>query len=176
MCLELRFCSSSDVDPDQRGSRDVARPPLPVPPPNGIPALPKLRLRGFKAGEKITIITIPANQLAALMQTNPTGQVTQIIQAKPVAPQLSQTTIKPATVQLAPGRTAPQLILAKPAAVAQALPHLSMQVSQPHSALPSISTQLHELPSSQPEAAQSEAVEPPPLSSPTAATAAEASS
>ncbi|XP_047210071.1 ETS-related transcription factor Elf-2a isoform X4 [Girardinichthys multiradiatus] len=154
----------------------VAKALTSAPPKLVIQALPTVLPAGSKAGEKITIITIPANQLAALMQTNPTGQVTQIIQAKPVATQLSQTTIKSATVQLAPGRTAPQLILAKPAAVAQALPHLSVQVSQPHSATPSISTQHHEPPCSQPEAAQSEAVEPPPLSSPTAAAAAEASS
>ncbi|KAM4733157.1 ETS-related transcription factor Elf-2a isoform 3-T3 [Anableps anableps] len=140
-----------------------------------IQALPTVLPAGSKAGEKITIITIPANQLATLMQTNPPGQVTQIIQAKPVAPQLPQPTVKPAAVQLAPGRTAPQLILAKPAAVAQALPQLSVQVGQPHSAPPGLPTQHHQPPSSQPEAAQSEAVEPPPLSSLTSA-AAEASS
>lgn len=109
-----------------------------------IQALPTMLPAGSKAGEKITIITIPANQLATLMQTSPPGQLTQIIQAKPVA---TQTAIKPTAVQLAPGRTAPQLILAKPAAVAQPLPHLSLQVSQ---AAP----------------AQAEAAEPPPLSSP----------
>ncbi|KAM4586593.1 ETS-related transcription factor Elf-2a [Fundulus diaphanus] len=147
----------------------VAKASTSAPPKLVIQALPTVLPAGSKAGEKITIITIPANQLATLMQTHPTGQVTQIIQAKPVATQLSHTAIKPAAVQLAPGRTAPQLILAKPAAVAQALPQLSVQVSQPHSAPPSTPTQHPHPARSQPGAAQSEAVEPPPLSSPAAA-------
>ncbi|XP_012711201.2 ETS-related transcription factor Elf-2a [Fundulus heteroclitus] len=145
----------------------VAKASTSAPPKLVIQALPTVLPAGSKAGEKITIITIPANQLATLMQTHPTGQVTQIIQAKPVATQLSHTAIKP--VQLAPGRTAPQLILAKPAAVAQALPQLSVQVSQPHSAPPSTPTQHPHPACGQPGSAQSEAVEPPPLPSPAAA-------
>ncbi|PWA32485.1 hypothetical protein CCH79_00016654 [Gambusia affinis] len=149
----------------------VAKASTSAPPKLVIQALPTMLPAGSKAGEKITIITIPANQLATLMQTNPPGQVAQIIQAKPVATQLPPTAIKPAGVQLAPGRTAPQLILAKPAAVAQALPQLSLQVGQPRPAPPTTPTQQHP----QPQAAQSEGAEPPPLSSPAAA-AAEASS
>uniref|UniRef100_A0AAX7UF15 ETS domain-containing protein n=1 Tax=Astatotilapia calliptera TaxID=8154 RepID=A0AAX7UF15_ASTCA len=80
-----------------------------------IQALPTMLPAGTKAGEKITIITIPANQLATLMQANPSGQVTQLIQAKPVTAQLAQAAIKP------------QLILAKPATMAQALPQMSVQ-------------------------------------------------
>lgn len=80
-----------------------------------IQALPTMLPAGSKAGEKITIITIPANQLATLMQANPSGHVTQLIQAKPVTAQLAQAAIKP------------QLILAKPATVAQALPQMSVQ-------------------------------------------------
>ncbi|XP_023184407.1 ETS-related transcription factor Elf-2-like isoform X3 [Xiphophorus maculatus] len=149
----------------------VAKASTSAPPKLVIQALPTMLPAGSKAGEKITIITIPANQLATLMQTNPPGQVAQIIQAKPVATQLTPAAIKPAGIQLAPGRTAPQLILAKPAAVAQALPQLSVQVGQPRPAPPTTLTQLHP----QPQAAQSEGAEPPPLSSPAAA-AAEASS
>ncbi|XP_056137420.1 ETS-related transcription factor Elf-2a [Lampris incognitus] len=113
------------------------------PPKLVIQALPTMLPAGSKTGEKITIITIPANQLATLMQANPSGQLTQLIQAKPVTTQLAQTSGKPATaattVQLTTGRPAPQLILAKPAAVAQSLPQLSVQVSgcqgsQSHSA------------------------------------------
>ncbi|XP_017294671.1 ETS-related transcription factor Elf-2a isoform X2 [Kryptolebias marmoratus] len=154
-----------------------------APPKLVIQALPTMLPAGSKAGEKITIITIPANQLATLMQTNPTGQVTQIIQAKPVATQLSpQAAVKPAaaasTVQLTAGRSAPQLILAKPAAVAQTLPQLSVQVSQPPSAPPSTTPQPLEPSSCEPEAAQSEegAEPPPPLSPPPPPPAAAASS
>ncbi|XP_071314743.1 ETS-related transcription factor Elf-2a isoform X2 [Trachinotus anak] len=144
-----------------------------APPKLVIQALPTVLPTGSKAGEKITIITIPANQLATLMQANPTGQVTQLIQAKPVATQL--TAAKPAagnapTAQLTGGRSAPQLILAKPAAVAQPLPQF--QVSQPHPTLPKIPTQSPKPSSFQPEATQSEvAAEAPPPSSPLAASA-----
>ncbi|XP_039974926.1 ETS-related transcription factor Elf-2a isoform X3 [Xiphias gladius] len=140
-----------------------------------IQALPTVLPAGSKAGEKITIITIPANQLATLMQANPPGQVTQLIQAKPVSTQLAQAAAKPTpgtapTVQLTTGRSAPQLILAKPAAVAQPLPQF--QVSQSHSALPKIPTQPLKPSNCQPEAAQSEvAAEAPPPSSPLAASA-----
>ncbi|XP_018549885.1 ETS-related transcription factor Elf-2a isoform X2 [Lates calcarifer] len=146
-----------------------------APPKLVIQALPTVLPAGSKAGEKITIITIPANQLATLMQANSTGQVTQLIQAKPVATQLAPAAAKPAagtapTVQLTTGRTAPQLILAKPAAVAQPLPQL--QVSQPHPTLPKIPTQPPKPSNCQPEAAQSEvAAEAPPPSSPPAASA-----
>lgn len=154
----------------------VANASASAPPKLVIQALPTMLPAGSKAGEKITIITIPANQLATLMQANPSGQVTQLIQAKPVATQLAHTTAKPATttptVQLTAGRHTPQLILAKPAAVAQPLPQLSVQVSQPHPAPPKTPTQLPKPSSSQPEVAQSEAAaEAPPPSSPPAASA-----
>ncbi|XP_071396275.1 ETS-related transcription factor Elf-2a isoform X2 [Centroberyx affinis] len=135
------------------------------PPKLVIQALPTMLPAGSKAGEKITIITIPANQLATLMQANTSGQLAQLIQAKPAGA---------TTVQLTTGRPTPQLILAKPAAVAQALPQLSVQVSQPHPAPPKTPTQPPDhvqLPpsssssSGQPEAAQSEgAAEAPPPS------------
>ncbi|KAM9357278.1 ETS-related transcription factor Elf-2-like isoform 2-T2 [Symphorus nematophorus] len=156
----------------------VANASASAPPKLVIQALPTMLPAGSKAGEKITIITIPANQLATLMQANPTGQITQLIQAKPVATQLAQhaAAAKPAAgtpaVQLAAGRSTPQLILAKPAAVAQPLPQLSVQVSQPHPAPPKTPTQPPKTSSSQPEAAQSEvAPEAPPPSSPPAASA-----
>uniref|UniRef100_A0A8D3BML0 ETS domain-containing protein n=2 Tax=Scophthalmus maximus TaxID=52904 RepID=A0A8D3BML0_SCOMX len=139
-----------------------------------IQALPTMLPAGSKAGEKITIITIPANQLATLMQATSTGQLAQLIQSRPVATQLQQqAAAKPAagaapTVQVIAGRSAPQLILAKPAAVAQRLPQL--QVSQPHAALVKVPPQPPKLSSCQPEAAQSEAaVEAPRPSSPPAA-------
>lgn len=151
-----------------------------APPKLVIQALPTMLPAGSKAGEKITIITIPASQLATLMQTNPTGQVTQFIQAKAIATQLPpQAAVKPApatsTVQLAAGRTAPQLILAKPAAMAHTLPQLSVQVSQPPSAPPN-TTNL-EPSSCEPQTAQSEvgAERPPPLSPPAAAAASSSS-
>lgn len=153
----------------------VANASASAPPKLVIQALPTMLPAGSKAGEKITIITIPANQLATLMQANPSGQVTQLIQAKPVATQLAQAVKPPTavpTVQLAAGRSAPQLILAKPAAVAQPLPQLSVQVSQPHSAPPKTPTQPLKPSSSQLEAAQSEAAgDAPPPSSPPAASA-----
>lgn len=142
-----------------------------APPKLVIQALPTMLPAGSKAGEKITIITIPANQLATLMQTNSPGQVTQIIQAKPVATPLApQAAVKPAAaVQLAAGCTAPQLIFAKPAAVAQPLPQLSVQVNQPPSApQPSTTPQPLELSSGEPEAAQSGVGAKPPPLSPTA--------
>lgn len=152
----------------------VANASASAPPKLVIQALPTMLPAGSKAGEKITIITIPANQLATLMQANPSGQVTQLIQAKPVATQLAQAVTKPAagaapTVQLTAGRSAPQLILAKPAAVAQPLPQLSVQVSQPQPVLPKTPSQAPKL-SSQPEAAQTEVVAEvlPPSSSPAA--------
>ncbi|KAK7922243.1 hypothetical protein WMY93_009145 [Mugilogobius chulae] len=82
-----------------------------------IQTLPTVLPGASKAGDKITIITIPANQLSTLMQANSTGSLAQLVQAKP------------ATVQMAPGRPPPQLILAKPAAVAQALPQPFTQLS-----------------------------------------------
>lgn len=121
-----------------------------------IQALPTVLPTGSKAGEKITIITIPANQLATLMQANPTGQITQLIQAKPVGTQLAQAGAKPA-VQLTASRSVPQLILAKPAAVAQPLPQF--QMSQPHPTLPKIPTQPPKSSNCQPEGAQSEVAE-----------------
>lgn len=147
-----------------------------APPKLVIQALPTMLPAGSKAGEKITIITIPANQLATLMQGNPSGHITQLIQAKPVATQLAQAAAKPAatapTVHLTAGRPTPQLILAKPAAVAQHLPQLSVQVSQPQPAPPKAPIQPPKPSSSQPEAVQSEAApEAPPPSSPPAASA-----
>ncbi|XP_032355817.1 ETS-related transcription factor Elf-2a isoform X2 [Etheostoma spectabile] len=147
-----------------------------APPKLVIQALPTMMPAGSKAGERITIITIPANQLAALMQGNPSAQLTQLFQAKPVATQLAQAAAKPAapgpapTVQLTTGRPTPHLILAKPAAVAQPLPQLSVHVSQPHPPPP-------KTPSTQPKAEQSEAAaEAPPPPSPPAAPAETASS
>ncbi|XP_035525362.1 ETS-related transcription factor Elf-2a isoform X2 [Morone saxatilis] len=145
-----------------------------APPKLVIQALPTMLPAGSKAGEKITIITIPANQLATLMQANPSGHITQLIQAKPLTTQLAT---KPgataSTLQLTAGRPTPQLILAKPAAVAQPLPQLSVQVSQPHPAPPKTPNQLLKPSSSQPEAAHSEAASeaPPPSSPPPAASA-----
>lgn len=145
-----------------------------APPKLVIQALPTMLPAGSKAGEKITIITIPANQLATLMQANPSGQVTQLIQAKPLTTQLAQVVGKTAAaaaapvVQLTAGRSAPHLILAKPAAVAQPLPQLSVQVSHAHHVPPKAPSQILK-PSSQPEAAQSEAADVlPPSSSPAA--------
>ncbi|KAM9741237.1 ETS-related transcription factor Elf-2a isoform 2-T2 [Menidia menidia] len=134
-----------------------------------IQALPTMLPAGSKAGEKITIITIPANQLATLMQTNSSGQLAQLIQAKPVGHQLTAIKTSPAApaVQLAAGRSAPQLILAKPAAVAQALPQISLQVSQPPPAAP---PQPQRASAGQLQAAQSEVARPPPTSPPTAET------
>ncbi|XP_077466278.1 ETS-related transcription factor Elf-2-like isoform X2 [Stigmatopora argus] len=82
-----------------------------------IQTLPTMLPSASKAGEKITIITIPANQLATLMQANSSGQLTQLIHAKPVATQLAQTLAKSTgapAVRLATGAPLPQLILAKP--------------------------------------------------------------
>uniref|UniRef100_A0A8C6SH93 E74 like ETS transcription factor 2 n=1 Tax=Neogobius melanostomus TaxID=47308 RepID=A0A8C6SH93_9GOBI len=73
-----------------------------------IQGLPTMLPSGSKAGEKITIITIPASQLSALMQANSSTSLAQLFQPKPT------------TIQVT--RPPPQLILAKPAAVAQALP------------------------------------------------------
>ncbi|XP_045887348.1 ETS-related transcription factor Elf-2a isoform X2 [Micropterus dolomieu] len=147
-----------------------------APPKLVIQALPTMLPAGSKAGEKITIITIPANQLATLMQANSSGQITQLIQAKPVTTQLAQTAAKLATtaptIQLTAARPTPQLILAKPAAVAQQLPQLSVQVGQPHPAPPKTPTKTPTPSSSLPEAAQPEAAaEAPPPSSPPASAA-----
>ncbi|XP_074503915.1 ETS-related transcription factor Elf-2a isoform X2 [Sebastes fasciatus] len=142
-----------------------------APPKLVIQTLPTMLPGGSKAGEKITIITIPANQLASLMAANPSGQITQLFQAKDIATQLAHGAAKTATgvqtIQLTAGR--PHLILAKPAAVAQALPQFSIQVSQPHPAPSKTPTQPLKPPSSQPEAAQSEeAAEAAPSSPPAA--------
>ncbi|XP_061691740.1 ETS-related transcription factor Elf-2-like isoform X2 [Syngnathoides biaculeatus] len=88
-----------------------------TPPKLVIQTLPSMLQSGSKTGEKITIITIPANQLATLMQANPSAQVTQLIQAKPVTTHVAQAVTKSATtptVPLASGTPVPQLILAKP--------------------------------------------------------------
>ena len=77
-----------------------------------IQAMPTMMPAGTKSGDKITIITIPANQLASLMQANSSGQLTQFIQAKSIS-QLAQA--KP-TMQLTQARPpATQIILAKTA-------------------------------------------------------------
>ncbi|XP_067103584.1 ETS-related transcription factor Elf-2a isoform X1 [Osmerus mordax] len=77
-----------------------------------IQAMPTMMPAGTKSGDKITIITIPANQLATLMQANSSGQLTQFIQAKSIS-QLAQA--KP-TMQLTQARPpATQIILAKTA-------------------------------------------------------------
>lgn len=149
-----------------------------------IQALPTMLPASSKAGEKITIITIPANQLATLMQANTAGQVTQLIQAKHMGTQqLPQAGAKAAAtaagstpaVQLTAGRSVPQLILAKPAAVAQPLPQI--QMSRPPPGPPKTPSQPQKpserRPQPQPQATQSEAAEAeaPPSSSPVAASA-----
>ncbi|KAK6298455.1 hypothetical protein J4Q44_G00315100 [Coregonus suidteri] len=79
-----------------------------------IQTLPTMMPAGAKSGEKITIITIPAAQLAQLTQGNLSaqlsGQLAQLIQAKPVT-QLIQA--KPVT-QLIQAKPVTQLIQAKP--------------------------------------------------------------
>nr|XP_046180577.1 ETS-related transcription factor Elf-2-like isoform X1 [Oncorhynchus gorbuscha] len=79
-----------------------------------IQTLPTMMPSGAKSGEKITIITIPAAQLAQLTQGNLSaqlsGQLAQLIQAKPVT-QLIQA--KPVT-QLVQVKPVTQLIQAKP--------------------------------------------------------------
>ncbi|XP_061643224.1 ETS-related transcription factor Elf-2-like isoform X4 [Phyllopteryx taeniolatus] len=123
--------------------------PVPVastsaPPKLVIQTLPTMLPSGSKTGEKITIITIPANQLATLMQANPSAQVTQLVQAKPVTTHIAHAVTKSATtptVPLAAGTPVPQLILAKP------------QFSVQHVQSPTI---LKKPSSSQPEAEQSE--------------------
>ncbi|XP_058505285.1 ETS-related transcription factor Elf-2-like isoform X3 [Solea solea] len=122
-----------------------------------IQAMPTVLPTSSKTGEKITIITIPANQLATLMQGNPTGHLTQLIQAKTFTTHLPQHTVEPSTVQvMASSCSAPQLILAKPAALAQKLPQL--QVSHPHTTLAKVPTPQPKPPLCQPEAVQSEVV------------------
>ncbi|XP_068570296.1 ETS-related transcription factor Elf-2-like isoform X2 [Cebidichthys violaceus] len=132
-----------------------------APPKLIIQALPTMLPAGSKMGEKITIITIPASQLATLMQANPSGQIAQLFQAKPVATQSVLGAAKQAaaasTIQLTAGRPTPHLILAKPAAVAQPLPQLSVPITQPHPAPTKTPTQPSKPPSSQPEAAADEA-------------------
>ncbi|KAG7273605.1 hypothetical protein CRUP_011034 [Coryphaenoides rupestris] len=111
-----------------------------TPPKLVIQALPPVLPGGAKTAEKITIITIPANQLATLMQATSAGQLTQFIQAKTFAgthlTQLGHKAAAAATTpaappQLAPGRPAPHLILAKPAAVVQAMPQLAVHRAPP---------------------------------------------
>lgn len=154
----------------------VANAPASSSPKLVIQALPPMLPASSKAGEKITIITIPANQLATLMQTNPSNQITQLIQAKPFATQLAQPNPKPATtaaaVHLTGGRPTTQLILARPAAVAQPLPQLSVQLGQPHPAPPKTPTQPLKPSGSQLKTAQSDAAPeaPAPSSSPAAST------
>ncbi|XP_034399462.1 ETS-related transcription factor Elf-2-like isoform X2 [Cyclopterus lumpus] len=133
-----------------------------APPKLVIQALPTMLPSGSKAGEKITIITIPASQLATLMQSNPSGQIAQLFQAKPVMTQLAHGAAKQATasstIQLTAGRPLQQhLVLARPAAVAQPLPQLTIRFNQPHAFPPKTPTQPSKPPSSQPEAAQLEA-------------------
>ncbi|XP_072291839.1 ETS-related transcription factor Elf-2-like [Eucyclogobius newberryi] len=99
-----------------------------------IQTLPTVLPGASKAGDKITIITIPASQLSSLMQATSSGTLAQLFQAKT------------ATVQMAPGRPPPQLILAKPAAVAQALPQPLPQLSVQVSPAPSTHTESAEGP------------------------------
>ncbi|CAB1337247.1 unnamed protein product [Coregonus sp. 'balchen'] len=79
-----------------------------------IQTLPAMMPAGAKSGEKITIITIPAAQLAQLTQGNLSaqlsGQLAQLMQAKPVT-QLVQA--KPVT-QLVQAKPVTQLVQAKP--------------------------------------------------------------
>lgn len=136
----------------------VANASATAPPKLVIQALPTMLPTSSKAGEKITIITIPANQLATLMQANSPGQITQLIQTKPAA--------STPTVQLTGGRPTPQLILAKPAAVAQPLPQLSVQVGQQQPGPPKAPYQQAKPSNIQPENTQADALSvTPPLSS-----------
>lgn len=136
----------------------VANASASAPPKLVIQALPTVLPTSSKAGEKITIITIPANQLATLMQANSSGQITQLIQTKPAA--------STHTVQLTGSRPTPQLILAKPAAIAQPLPQLSVQVGQQHPGPPKTPYQQPKPSNIQPENTQPEALSvAPPLSS-----------
>lgn len=121
----------------------VANASASAPPKLVIQALPTVLPTNSKAGEKITIITIPANQLATLMQANSSGQITQLIQTKPAA--------STPTVQLTGSRPTPQLILAKPAAIAQPLPQLSVQVGQQHPGPPKTPYQQPKPSNTQPE-------------------------
>lgn len=136
----------------------VANASASAPPKLVIQALPTVLPTNSKAGEKITIITIPANQLATLMQANSSGQITQLIQTKPAA--------STPTVQLTGSRPTPQLILAKPAAIAQPLPQLSVQVGQQHPGPPKTPYQQPKPSNIQPENTQPESLSvAPPLSS-----------
>ncbi|XP_056295911.1 ETS-related transcription factor Elf-2-like isoform X2 [Pseudoliparis swirei] len=128
-----------------------------------IQAMPAMMPAGSKAGEKITIITIPASQLATLMQSNPSGQIAQLFQTKPVATQMALGAAKQAasTIQLTAGRPLQQhLVLARPAAVAQPVPQLTIRFNQPHSFPPKTPTQPSKPLSSQP--AEAAALEAPP--------------
>ncbi|TNN31076.1 ETS-related transcription factor Elf-2 [Liparis tanakae] len=127
-----------------------------APPKLVIQAMPTMMAAGSKAGEKITIITIPASQLATLMQANPSGQIAQLFQAKPVATQMAHGGAK--QIQLTAGRPLQQqqqqhLVLARPAAVAQPVPQLTIRFNQPHSFPPKAPSQPSKPPSGQPEAA-----------------------
>lgn len=142
----------------------VANASASTPPKLVIQALPTVLPTSSKAGEKITIITIPANQLATLMQANSPGQITQLIQTKSAASTPS--------VQIAGGRPTPQLILAKPAAVAQPLPQLSVQVGRAQPGPPKAPSQQPKPSNAQPENTQPEAPSAaPPLTSPSTAPA-----
>ncbi|KAM8910083.1 ETS-related transcription factor Elf-2a [Spinachia spinachia] len=114
-----------------------------------IQALPTMLPAGSKAGEKITIITIPASQLATLMQANSSGQIAQFFQPK-------QASGAP-TFQLAAGRPTQHLILAKPAAVTQQLPQHPVRLTMPQLAPPKAPSPASKSPSSQPETVQLEA-------------------
>ncbi|CAB1325430.1 unnamed protein product, partial [Coregonus sp. 'balchen'] len=97
-----------------------------------IQTLPTMMPAGAKSGEKITIITIPAAQLAQLTQGNLSaqlsGQLAQLIQAKPVT-QLIQA--KPVT-QLIQAKPVTQLIQAKPVTqLVQAKPVTQLVQAEP---------------------------------------------
>lgn len=113
-----------------------------------IQALPTMLPAGSKAGEKITIITIPANQLAALMPANPSAQVAQLIHAKP---SLATSTVH-LTGAPAAGRAVPQLILAKPAVTQLAVQGsvLRTPTPQPQKSVEAESAQSSQVSSSSP--------------------------
>ncbi|XP_051915722.1 ETS-related transcription factor Elf-2-like isoform X3 [Hippocampus zosterae] len=114
-----------------------------APPKLVIQTLPTMLPSGSKTGDKITIITIPANQLATLMQASPSSQVTQLVQAKPVTTHLAQAVPKPATtptVHLAAGTPVPQLILAKPQLTVQHV-QSPTQLKESHSEVSTLSSQ-----------------------------------
>ncbi|XP_029515683.1 ETS-related transcription factor Elf-2-like isoform X2 [Oncorhynchus nerka] len=129
-----------------------------------IQTLPTMMPSGAKSGEKITIITIPAAQLAQLTQGNLSaqlsGQLAQLIQAKPVT-QLIQA--KPVT-QLVQVKPVTQLIQAKP--VTQLVPAkpATLQIMQKPAPPLILAKPVRQPPNQQPPAASPVGIPQPPPS------------